>query len=69
MYQPRISDENIRRLYLLKVQAKKPMTHVLDDILNEYFATRQEEIHPEGLKKSPMDRIHKRAANTDGSRS
>lgn len=38
MYQPRISDENIRRLYQLRIKAKKPMTRVLDEILNEYFS-------------------------------
>ena len=38
MYQPRISDENIRRLYQLRIKVKKPMTYVLDKILNEYFA-------------------------------
>jgi transcription termination factor NusB len=38
MYQPRMRDENIRRLYQLKIQLQKPMTHVLDEILNEYFA-------------------------------
>jgi hypothetical protein len=39
MYQPRISDENVRRLYQLKVERKKPMTHVLDEIINGYFET------------------------------
>jgi len=37
MYQPRISDENIRRLYQLRIERKKPMTHVLDEIINGYF--------------------------------
>ena len=54
MYQPRISDENIRRLYQMKVKRKKPMTHVLDEILNEYFAFHQEE-PDEGLKKIAKD--------------
>lgn len=41
MYQPKIRDENIRRLYQLRIQVQKPMTHVLDKILNEYFS-----LHP-----------------------
>jgi hypothetical protein len=51
LYQPRISDENIRRLYLLKVQRKKPMTHVLDEILNNYFEAQKKE-EMEGQKKA-----------------
>ncbi len=45
MYQPRISDENIQRLYLLKVQRKRPMTHVLDEILNDYFEAQKKEVN------------------------
>ena len=37
MYQPIMSEENVRRLYFLKQEKKKPMTTLLDQILNEYF--------------------------------
>ena len=37
LYHPAMSDENVRRLYLLKLEKKKPMTKLLDQILNEYF--------------------------------
>ena len=37
MYQPIMSEENVRRLYFLKQEKKKPMTKLLDQILNEYF--------------------------------
>jgi hypothetical protein len=37
MYQPIMSEENVRRLYFLKLEKKKPMTKLLDQILNEYF--------------------------------
>jgi hypothetical protein len=37
MYQPVMSEENVRRLYFLKQEKKKPMTTLLDQILNEYF--------------------------------
>jgi hypothetical protein len=37
MYQPIMSEENVRRLYFLKLEKKKPMTKLLDQILNQYF--------------------------------
>ncbi len=37
MYQPIMSEKNVRRLYFLKQEKKKPMTKLLDNILNEYF--------------------------------
>jgi hypothetical protein len=37
MYQPVMSEENVRRLYFLKQEKKRPMTTLLDQILNEYF--------------------------------
>jgi hypothetical protein len=37
VYQPVMSEENVRRLYFLKQEKKKPMTKLLDQILNEYF--------------------------------
>ena len=37
MYQPIMSEENVRRLYFLKIEKKKPMTKLLDQILNQYF--------------------------------
>ena len=54
MYQPRISDENIRRLYQLKIQAQKPMTYVLDEILNEYFS-----LHPLNIEMEPQKKLQK----------
>ena len=56
MYHPKISDENIRRLYQLKVKRKKPITRVLDEILNEYFSFHQEK--PDGgVKKMAKDAL------------
>jgi len=37
MYQPEMSEENIRKLYLLKLEKKRPMTKLLNQILDEYF--------------------------------
>jgi hypothetical protein len=37
MYQPVMSDENVRRLYFLKLEKRRPMTRLLDEILNKYF--------------------------------
>lgn len=43
MYQPEISDENVRRLFYLKCEKKKPMTVLLDKILKEYFEGQERE--------------------------
>ena len=37
MYQPLMSEENVRRLYFLKLERKKPMTKLLDEILEQFF--------------------------------
>ncbi len=37
MYNPAMSEENVRRLYFLKLQRDRPMTKLLDEILNQYF--------------------------------
>ena len=42
MYQPEISEENVRRLYYLKLERRKPMTKLLDQILNDYFENHNE---------------------------
>lgn len=42
MYQPQISDENIHKLYLLKIKLKKPMTHIINKILENFFESNQE---------------------------
>jgi hypothetical protein len=43
MYHPAMSEENVRRLYFLKLEKKKPMTRLLDHILNEYFEQNTDE--------------------------
>lgn len=37
MYQPEISEWNIRKLYRLKVATKKPMTKLINAILEAFF--------------------------------
>jgi|GEM_PF-2295577 len=37
MYNPKISDDLIQKLYLVRKAMKKPMTKVVDDILREYL--------------------------------
>ena len=51
MYQPAISDENIRRLYQMKLRERKPMTRLLDQILNDFFSSYEPEIITE--RKEP----------------
>lgn len=48
MYQPVMSEENVRRLYLLKVERKKPMTKLLDEILQQFFKQHQQQNLMEG---------------------
>jgi hypothetical protein len=43
MYQPVMSEENVRRLYLLKLEKGKPMTRLLDEILNKHFQHHEEQ--------------------------
>ncbi len=42
MYQPEISEENIKSLYYLKVATKKPMTKLINAILTAFFHQLQE---------------------------
>ncbi len=46
MHQPIMSEENVRRLYFLKQEKKKPMTQLLDQILNEYFEQHDNQYEP-----------------------
>ena len=56
MYQPIMSEENVRRLYFLKQEKKKPMTKLLDQILNEYFEQHNNQNDPnEGGKEACED--------------
>jgi len=48
MYQPQIGDENIRKLYQLKIKLKKPMTTILNKILDDFFASYQEKTELNG---------------------
>ena len=42
MYQPKIKDELIRKLYFLALREKKKMTHVVNEILEEYLVAEPE---------------------------
>jgi len=37
LYQPRITDENVRRLYELKRRTGRPMTRLLNAIIDSFF--------------------------------
>jgi hypothetical protein len=39
MYQPLITDENIQRLYRMKLKEKRPMTKLINQILDAFFLT------------------------------
>jgi hypothetical protein len=38
VYQPLITDENIQRLYRMKLKEKRPMTRLINQILNDFFS-------------------------------
>ena len=57
MYQPIMSEENVRRLYFLKQEKKKPMTKLLDQILNEYFEQRDNQDKPNERGKKPRKNV------------
>lgn len=38
LYQPRMSDENVRRIYELKERTGRPMTEILNEIIECSFA-------------------------------
>jgi hypothetical protein len=37
VYQPLITDENIQKLYRMKLREKRPMTRLINQILDDYF--------------------------------
>ena len=39
MYQPLITDENIQRLYRMKLKEKRPMTKLINQILDAFFSS------------------------------
>lgn len=52
MYQPKISDENIHKIYMQKLKINKPMTKILDEILNNYFKSLPENFETDEPKKT-----------------
>ena len=38
MYQPLITDENIQKLYRMKLKERRPMTRLINQILDDFFA-------------------------------
>ena len=43
MYQPVISDENIQRLYRMKLREKRPMTKLINQILDDFFSVYEQD--------------------------
>ena len=44
MYQPKIRDDQVRQLYLLAKSAKKPMTRLIREAVDEFLVKRTEEV-------------------------
>lgn len=45
MYSPKISEKLIPKLYLIKQQLNKPMTKVVDDIIEQHIETYYEDLN------------------------
>ena len=58
MYQPIMSEENVRRLYFLKQEKKKPMTKLLDQILNEYFEQHNNQNEPNEAGREVCENVN-----------
>lgn len=43
VYSPQLSEENVRKLYHLKLEKRRPMTRLINQILNEYFEQSEKE--------------------------
>jgi hypothetical protein len=45
MYQPKIRDDQVRQLYLLAKSAKKPMTKLIREAVDEFLAKNGKEVN------------------------
>lgn len=63
MYQPKIKEHLIRKLYFLAKREGKKMTHVINEILEEYLATEPDPppYEPQWMRYQPSPDYAKRA--------
>ncbi len=47
MYSPKLSEQLVRELYLLKQQVKKPMTQLINIAVKEYLEKQNKELQNE----------------------
>ena len=47
MYQPKIRDDQVRRLYLLAKSMKTPMTKLIREGMDEYLSRKEKEVSAE----------------------
>jgi Zn finger protein HypA/HybF involved in hydrogenase expression len=57
-YSPKISDDLVRKLYVLSEVENKPMTKVLDNIIRDYFSTGYRVSLPESMDKAITGKCH-----------
>ncbi|MEO8231489.1 MAG: hypothetical protein ABI638_04360 [Ignavibacteriota bacterium] len=44
MYSPKIKEQHVRALYLLKQQVKKPITHLANEAIEQYLKNLSKEL-------------------------
>lgn len=70
MYQPSITDEQVRKLYQLKQIKKRPMTKLIQEAVEQYLITKEKEnngdsnMDSHGTAKSEKSDISKLTINT-----
>lgn len=47
MYQPSIKDEQVRKLYQLKLVEKRPMTKLIQEAVEYYLISKEKELNNE----------------------
>ena len=57
LYSPQINEENVRRLYGLKLKKGRPMTKLINQILNEYFEHHNSQNASEEGGEAPADAL------------
>lgn len=55
LYQPRIQDKNVRRLYRLKVETGIPMTRLVNTIIEQFFRDRYSSIVKETMPRIDVE--------------
>jgi hypothetical protein len=64
LYQPEINEVNVRRLYLLKLEMGRPMTKLVNQILDEYFEIHDSQNTSEKGGETPCTSVRSAETNS-----